>query len=49
MIKLASLIGLAGVAIGVPLSHDTTQPIQLAQIKALEPSEEELKLFASFL
>ena len=47
--KFASLLGLAGAAIGVPLSHSTTQPIQLAQIKALEPSEEELKQFASLI
>lgn len=49
MIKLASLLGLAGVAIGVPLSHNTIQPIQLAQIKAHEMSEEELQHFESLM
>ena len=35
MMKFASLLGLAGVAVGVPMSHNTIQPTQLAQTKEL--------------
>ena len=33
MMKLTLILGLTGVAIGVPLSHSTIQPTQLAQTK----------------